>query len=453
MRTIPRPRSRKWSARILAVSVLALLVAAGVASGQTGGPSVPLERIAVPIRAAANSAPSIWDFAETPGGDVFAAVTDPSFGRGDFLATRLHPDGSLDESFGEGGFTAPIKRPGGAQATGIATVPGGGFVLVGYRTFHRRALIARFASDGQPVQGFAHDGVAELAHRYSHSTPTEALHGVAVAAGGRILTVGAIREAHPGVSKPEFGEPEGVVAAYRPSGKVDTTFGDDGHVYFARTKATAGGRGYTGLRSIVIQPDGKILVAGFERADLIVARLLPDGAPDLSFGHRGRITVKVDDPGVGCVGSCPAATPISLRPDGKILVLHSDSDEAPALVRLLPDGRLDRGFGKRGVARLNGGHYFLPYSMAIAGGRIYLAGWEEKVSEDVDFAYSVHRLRLDGTPDRSFGRGGIERRTIGDASAAFATLPRPSGEVWVGGSQSGDSPNELLLARYRAPSG
>jgi uncharacterized delta-60 repeat protein len=440
---------------VLLIALAGLSVSGALAAGQVEPEAPPLSIIPVPRSATQNAAPSIGDFAEAPGGAVLAAITSPSLGHGDFLAARFGPDGELDRGFGEDGFTATLPNPRGLQGQAIATRPGGGSVLVGYHRLFIKGpmpVLAAYTADGTLDPRFGTDGRLEP-KAGSLGVRTATLHDVAVGGDGTILAVGATEEKAVGVSSAKSGRfrPSGIVVAYRPDGRLDRRFGDEGRVLFPPTKASKGSTGYTGLTSIALESSGRILVAGFQRSRLFVARLLPDGSPDRGFGDDGRVVIKVDRSRYGCYGNCPSSAPIALLPHGKILVLNALYSKAVALIRLRPDGRPDASFGTGGVRRVKASRSFLPFAMAVAGGRIVLAGWELEVTKEAEFAYAVRRYRLDGRPDRTFGRGGLDQRTIKNAASAFAALARSDGSVWVGGSQSGESPNALLLARYPAP--
>jgi uncharacterized delta-60 repeat protein len=95
-----------------------------------------------------------------------------------------------------------------------------------------------------------------------------------------------------------------------------------------------------------VQPDGKILVAGFATSaseidsDFALARYNPDGTLDTSFGTGGIVTAdhgtRSDD-----------ARALAIQPDGKI-VLAGSADEDIGLARYMPNGSLDPTFGSSG---------------------------------------------------------------------------------------------------------
>ncbi|MBV9096186.1 MAG: hypothetical protein JO132_20315 [Streptosporangiaceae bacterium] len=105
----------------------------------------------------------------------------------------------------------------------------------------------------------------------------------------------------------------------------------------------------TDFTSIVIQPNGRILVGGTYGGQFLVARLTPDGAFDPSFGMNGLVLLTL---GFGWAGF----PTLLLQPDGRIVLTATvgsptgsggaDDVTAIGLARLLPNGALDTTFGQ-----------------------------------------------------------------------------------------------------------
>ena len=117
-----------------------------------------------------------------------------------------------------------------------------------------------------------------------------------------------------------------------------------------RRKGHGPGRGQR--NAVVLQPDGKIVVAGEIVPDspaMAVVRLRPDGSLDPSFAGDGRSAVDFGTP----AGS---AFDVALQPDGKLLVAGAAGDGPGnndfAVARLQPNGLLDDTFGGGGKVRL-----------------------------------------------------------------------------------------------------
>lgn len=400
--------------------------------------------------------PNIWDLAEHRGGFV-GSLADLSREQEYFGAVRYRRNGSIDRGFGRDGFTRPIEREhfGRTQAQGIAVQRDGRIVVVGWRHKSNEPaapLLVRYRRDGSFDRSFGYRGiVTRKPDRYGGG---DVLHDVAIEPNGRIVAVGGRGEHGFGRSN---GHPSGLVVAYRPDGRVDRSFGEGGHVLFP----APGGHGeYTGLKSVEVQGNGRLLVAGYHFGSLFVARLLPDGRLDRSFGGGDGKLVMFPNPhgrGDACFGICWSAAPLALLPDGRILVIAATWPDLPVLLRLTADGEVDRSFGRPGtVSVFPKGHAFQPFDLALQGRRIVVAGFDEWYDGKGNggLAYTVLRYRGDGTLDPSFGRRGIVVRREGPFSGAYAILNQGKRVVVAGGGEDerkeGDKwySSFLLLTRY-----
>jgi uncharacterized delta-60 repeat protein len=94
---------------------------------------------------------------------------------------------------------------------------------------------------------------------------------------------------------------------------------------------------------VLVQPDGKIVVAGTAGDDFAVWRLLPSGAPDTGFDGDGTAIVQF--------GGDDRARGAALQPDGKIVVAGSSFNVTSqiAVARLSTDGSLDKSFSPEGA--------------------------------------------------------------------------------------------------------
>ena len=122
---------------------------------------------------------------------------------------------------------------------------------------------------------------------------------------------------------------------------LDTTFHGDG-----RVDTDLGGGGDALAVAVALQPDGKIIAAGnvFSVAnghvDFALARYLPDGVLDTTFGGDGRVITDF--------GGASAASAVTLQPDHKI-VAAGLAFASFGLARYLPNGTLDTDFSDDGL--------------------------------------------------------------------------------------------------------
>jgi uncharacterized delta-60 repeat protein len=192
-------------------------------------------------------------------GDIVASGTCFSPGQWSFDLVRFTPSGSLDTTFGSGGIvTTPLPFDNNVYnelpARGSLLVqPNGQIVSVGTEaatsTGPAEWMLARYNTDGSLDSTFGSGGIVT-----SNMTPNgDFAFGAALESNGQIVVVG---QGGPLVG-PNW-NPDGAlleVGVYNPNGSLDTSFGSGGFV----TQAYGTGAGAGG---VVIQPDGKIVVAG-----------------------------------------------------------------------------------------------------------------------------------------------------------------------------------------------
>ena len=120
------------------------------------------------------------------------------------------------------------------------------------------------------------------------------------------------------------------------SGSLDPSFGAGG-VVTTRFPASAH------AEAVALEPRGGIVLAGRSGSDLALARYRTDGSLDPAFGEGGRLVSDLR-------GRDGVAAAVQL--DGKIVVAGSSGPHL-ALARYLPDGSLDPSFGEGGEVASN----------------------------------------------------------------------------------------------------
>jgi len=238
--------------------------------------------------------------------------------------------------------------------------------------------------------------------------------------------------------------------AVQPDGKLVAvgTFGDD--ILVTRLNADGSldtsfnGTGQRAIdfggveiaQAVAVQVDGRIVVAGGADgpggSDFAVARLNPDGTPDVSFnpGSGGRFLLDL--------GGTDFATAVVVQPDQGIVVAGSGGASADfAVVRLTPAGALDPTFNPTfngfGVQLVNLGGAEGAFAVALQpDNRIVLAG---TAGPDI----AVVRLSAVGDLDFPFGVGGaVVVDAGGAADAANAVRVQPDGGIVVAGGNDTD---------------
>jgi len=242
------------------------------------------------------------------------------------------------------------------------------------------------------------------------------------------------------------GQADFALARYNGNGTLDSTFGHNGRV------TTDFGGIYEGARSVALQGDGKIVVAGASVLGLYnnfaLARYRADGTPDTSFGTGGKVTTSF--------GQVSAdATSVAVQPDGKIVVAgyaNINGGYDFALVRYNANGTLDTTFGSGGKVVTEFGVQQQGYSYAQGSsvalqldGKIVLAG-VAYIGSGRDIALA--RYNSNGTLDTTFGTGGKVMSDFTPNDLASAVAIQPDGRIVVAGMANTQRGFGFALVRY-----
>ena len=367
-----------------------------------------------------------------PDGKI-VTVGIPAAGIG-FSVARYLTDGSLDPSFGSGGRVNTPFGGTGEVSSGVALQPDGKIVVVGQTigdlsVLHRIAM-ARYNADGSLDGSFGAGGkvVTTLIRDESASA-------VAVQPDGKLVVAGFRLSGPTG--------PDMIVLRYTSSGAIDPTFANGSlHSLDFGGAELAFGLG--------LQADGKVVIAGSTSAGgrnaFAVARYNTDGSLDPGFGSGGKLVTTFG-------GQESRAVRLLVQPDGKILVagvtVPGGGTLDFALVRYASDGSLDPSFGLGGeVVSDFGGTVDDGVGLALQpDGRILLSG-ASGVGRANDFALA--RYEPDGTLDSSFGAGGRTTTDFGGVDLADVVAVEPDGKIVLAGGTSVGGVNLAIVARYFA---
>jgi uncharacterized delta-60 repeat protein len=164
------------------------------------------------------------------------------------------------------------------------------------------------------------------------------------------------------------------------------------------------------------QADGKIVIGGN-----VIARLLPNGQPDISFNNSGVYF----DPDMNI-----APRSIDVK-NGNILALYADynTDSALVLKKINSDGQPDRNFGN------NGKLIFSLPGIKLTGNKLLLQADEKIiVTGSADTAVFIIRLLPNGLPDTVFNHTGYTLMPIDGGSATAIALALQGANIVVTGS-------------------
>jgi uncharacterized delta-60 repeat protein len=292
-----------------------------------------------------------WPYAMAlqPTGDIVVAGVSDRSGSPDFALARYTQSGALDQSFGNGGLVVTPVRPLTTDIIhGIVVQPDGKIVAAGV-TYddtvslrpHGDFMVARYLPDGELDPAFGVGGVTTT--NFDQESYDEP-YAVALQPDGRIVLGGSSNTG--GGFGRIMGADNLALARYLPNGLLDPSFGEGGKVI-----ADAGAM-QESIRALALQPDGSIVGAGLtngeKRGDLLLARFEPNGALDPTFGS-GRAGLSITNLGTAEEG----LTSVVLAPDGAIIaggVVAPRPNGDMLVVRYDRRGHLDRTFGHDGLA-------------------------------------------------------------------------------------------------------
>ena len=290
---------------------------------------------------------------------VVAGTTTPLDNNADFAVARLNADGTLDlANFGNGTGKSVVAfdlgNSNGDYANSLALRPDGKIVVAGSAatlTHGADFAILQLNTDGSRDTSFNLTGRVTVGFDFAaSSTEDDNALDVAVDADGRVVAAG---NALVGTT----GNTDFAVIRLLPSGQLDPDFNADGRATVAFDLGGATGSNGDGAYSVVLLRGGKILLGGVADSsttatpnqDMAIVRMLPDGSLDAGFGLGGQTTVAFD-----------------LEQDGPDLLLAAAEQSNGRLVlagaalgavtgaiyaaaaRLTPDGSPDAGFGTLG---------------------------------------------------------------------------------------------------------
>ncbi|MFD9353417.1 calcium-binding protein [Streptomyces sp. NPDC060031] len=279
------------------------------------------------------------DVAVQPDGRIIAAGKG---GGGGFALVRLNTNGSLDPSLGGdgavvAGFTPASPQDAGGVARGMALQPDGKIVAVGYVGNTAFDIgVARYNTNGSLDTTFSGDGMVT-----ADFGGTEFGNAVAVQPDGRIVAAGSGGSGFALLRYNADGSPDGGFGA---GGRTSVSFPGDGGIAYG----------------MALQQNGKIVLAGraddpnsSEANDFGLARFNPNGTVDTGFGGDGFV--------VTGFGDFDEARGVLVQPDGKIVAAGYGAGFAFAVARYEggdgtpppPPARADLSVTKTGTATVS----------------------------------------------------------------------------------------------------
>jgi uncharacterized delta-60 repeat protein len=369
-----------------------------------------------------------------PDGKIVVAGSCYNGSNFDFCAVRYLPTGALDPSFnGSGKVVTPVGASNDGATTALLQTDGkivvagtcnngGNFDFCAVRYLPNGILDTNFNTTGKVITpvGPNYDGA------------TAAL----LQPDGKIVIVGSCINV--------AGNRDFCAARYLSTGALDTTFNGTG------TVITSVGAAIDDANAALLQPDGKIVLAGgcsngASNSDFCVVRYLPSGALDTSFNGTGSVITPV-------VSSYSYAHAALLQPDGKIVVAgdcYSGSTGVFCAVRYMPTGALDTSFNGSGkIATPVGTGNATPVAALLQpDGRVLLAG--NCLSSVTSLDFCAARYLPTGVLDTSFnGTGTVVTPLVSGIDRATAALLQPDGKIVLAGDCFNGTNYDFCVVRY-----
>lgn len=347
-------------------------------------------------------------------------MLDPTFGNGGRVVT----DFSAGSAAAGAGNSAVVQADGKVIVAGRLTEPGSN-----YSSF----AIARYNLNGSLDASFGNNGLVTV--NFGSRTDSHAT-SVAVQADGKIVVAGE--------AAPEDPDSPGSFAGYFGVARLNSDGSLDPYFGTAGKKTVNFSSMFSGAQGVVVQSDGKIVLAGYAQSltdytsfQYAMARLNSDGGLDSSFGAGGQITF---GSGIG--------ENLALQADGKLVVVGEVGDFSTTglgidveVSRLNSDGSLDVTFGIGGQMSINFGYSTnFGFNLAVqSDAQIVVAGFASAYPDfpnGPDYAVAVARLNNDGILDSTFDDDGKSITSVsfpgtGIAFADTGMAVQPDGKIVV----------------------
>jgi uncharacterized delta-60 repeat protein len=317
-----------------------------------------------------------------------------------FLAAKISPTGILDPNFGSGGVALlPIGSLGGVND--FAALTDGRIAYLGIYPNgpNLYITIGRLNSNGSPDMTFNFSGSRGIGpSNFGASYDQLVATRVLALSDGRLLGLGYATNSSGTTS---------CAALFRMTtgGSFDSTFaGGNGYACYNTNGTTS----HTFLPfDMELQGDGKVVIVGggnqgnSDNSDMVVLRLLSDGSADTDFGTDGLAFAAFDLGGT----LFDMATAVSIDSTGRIVIVGTattSTGQDVVAARFLSNGQVDTTFGTGGRLDIVTSDTFKPSVACLPDGRILITA-----SSDPFSSFEARMLKVDGSPDTSFGISGV----------------------------------------------
>jgi uncharacterized delta-60 repeat protein len=351
----------------------------------------------------------------------------------EFTLMRYNTNGTLDLTFNSTGMARTSISAKDDKAYSAVIQPDGKIIAVGTSGSVSSTVmdisLVRYNSDGTLDATFDNDGKVTTVV----GPNVDVANSILLQPDGKILVLGSSKNAT---------TTDLLLLRYNTNGTLDLTFDNDGIV------TTKIGTSSTSGSSLALQSDGKILATGTCTSggviSMTLARYNTDGSLDISFDNDGFTTTSI--------GLSASGRTVLVQDDGKIVVAGSGNIGSSyyfALVRHNSDGTLDLTFDNDGIVTTSFESSMYNYGTAAAmqgDGKIIVAGSSDIANYDM---FAAARYNTDGTLDLSFDGDGMLTTNVGVGDDKVSGIALQSdGKIILGGTIFKNNTNTFSLVRY-----
>jgi uncharacterized delta-60 repeat protein len=302
----------------------------------------------------------------------------------DFSIMRYNANGSLDTSFDADGKVITAVSSFSDYANSVVMQADGKLVAAGYSynaSGNKNISLVRYNTNGSLDSSFNGNGKIITAV----SVASNVANAVVVQSDGKLVIAGYSYNAS--------GNTDFALIRYNTNGSLDTSFDGDGKL------TTSLGLVSSFANTVIVQPDKKIVAAGYSydaqgHTTFAVIRYNANGSLDSSFDTDGKVTTALS-------AFSDYATSVIMQPDGKLLVAgysYNATNTADfALVRYNANGSLDTSFDGDGkvITNITSADDYARSVVLQADGKVLVTG-----TANNDFA--IVRYNSNGSLDTTF---------------------------------------------------